>query len=935
MATTLSAAETREIADNLLKALTTAAGKGGSSVDVRQNRGSNSNATNRSITRANGQMDNLTGRLSNLSNTVDKVTETSKRLSRIQEIAERQHRNSNIRVASLVAGLVSDVEQQAINLGTQAKISNALQAESKKAISETSEFGRIIAGRQLENATDFKNISGVLNRVTAGLVHSNKSIKAYDAEIKRLENEMTVARSSNMNDLAAQFAQVDSIHEEMIKTTEKLNNELLRHGVATGMATDSIGFMSLGDLQAFHQRIESTNMVSSTTNELNARITEQIEQTNNWNKGVLAAVTNIHKADKGLKALAKSAMEQATMQKLGLRPEEIAEMQKSNMNIFGMTGKSFLILFGRGVIKAAGAAWDETKEIARAAFETGTKPFESVALSMRMTASDLQRATALYKQSAIGGKGGIGETHAVLNEFKDGFHQLTGDPKLAAELNLRTQNFTKSYLGGSQTVRDGTSQWEKHLKSMSVLTGKSGAELIGLVEGQMETGEMQDVMLSLRGKEQAAMVATLRARQEEFTRMGMTAEKATELAAAMAKVRAESVPDRMKQGGKLAQLAMRMGMNPQDAMKLRMMHATGDVDNPEYLRITKQLGVLVKSGREKARASSMGGAVQDEHMIQQLTMGLTGAAAAIVNGVAQAAETEGAKGVERELLQKTIADTYNDASVRTGNAAIVFEQTINALKGNVIGFMQDPGAAIAAAMSITTAVKGSNDLPGGVGSIAGSVLGSPGAMIGGGALGLYGLSKFLPGMIGGGAGAAGGTGGAGAAGGGIFKKLLGKIGGRALATMAGRGLGGLAGTLVGPVGTLAVGAAGGYFAEQLFDKFLGEKDGNPGTGGQQVMTNAATPSIQHQSVKSNADAFMVAQELQNAQLVKLNEQMKLVGTLISTGNTAAMKTSDSTTKLMEAYYTIEMEKNASNRVLQTKIAGNYLGQFGSRNGWIT
>ena len=911
MSTTLSATDVQLIANNLLQALTTAAGKGGSSIGP-QKSGGNLTKSSNSVKQAEVT---LSKRVLGLAKTVDTVTESSKKLAKIQEAAVRFHGNATSRVAAYsksVAGLLADVQEQAVNLETTSKISKALQEETKKAISTTSEFGKIIAGRQLENATDFKNVSTILHQVTSGLEQSRKTITRYDSEITKLEQDLISAQSGDMSNLSTYFQNVGKVHDELKTSAEGLNQALLRQGVVTQETSNSIKDMSAEELKSFVQRIRTENLITDTTSSLNLRIAEQNSQMRELNKGLHKSATTIHTVDKGFKALAKSTLEQVALGKMGVSPDEISNMQRDGLNIFGMIGKTFIATAFKGIVTVTKAAWNETKEIAKAAFETGTKPFESTALSMRMAASDLQRATALYKQSAIGGKGGIAETHQVLGEFQRGFHQLTGDPKTAAELNLRTQNFTKSYLGGSQTVKKGTAQWETHLKSMSVLTGKSGDDIIGMIEGQMESAEMQEVMLSLSGKEQALMVSTLQARQKEFASMGLTAEKATDLAAAMAKVKEMTVPDRIKQAGKLAQTAMRLGMNPQDAMKLRMMHASGDTENPEYLRITKQLGTMYKSGKERARASSLQGNLADEHLLQQLVIGL-GSAAEILKGTAMAAEVKDSKGVTEAKLQQTVADTYNDSTVKIGEAALIFSQTVDAMKRNVIGVMQHPLDAVAQMLKATTGVGTS------VAGESGNILGSNGVLAGGALLGAYGLSK-IPKV----------SKGIGGIGGKFGGKIGGKLGGKAIASLLGKGVGGLAGSLLGPIGAFAVGAAGGLAAEKLFDVLLGT-DKSTSTGNQSL-SNAATPATRTHNIQTNADSFMEAQALQNAQLIKLNEQMKTVGDLILTGNTSAVKTSDATTKLMEAYYAIEMEKNATNKAVQTKLIGSYLGQFGSKNG---
>lgn len=629
----------------------------------------------RALQRAAQSIDSVRNRLFGLSKDLDILKGIGSSLEKItysKTVDISKH-------SELVAGMIAEFENTITDIhNVSIKLPKAIEKTAQETLTGNELFLNYLQKRLPKTADEFLEVFQKLQKNSQGIT---TTLHKMFSDFEKIETNIAIAQSENRR------KDIQKYTEEYKRRLNQIQHLLGKVGIAANISAERINEMSLAELRETTKQLEKQGKLTEVSEKLN-------EQLFNFAKKVGISVAALNQVDKRASTLFKKEQFDKIFSKMGTSPQEVEFLKTKGLTNLDIFLRSLPTAIIAGVVQGVKLIIPQIVGTTKTAFERGTAPQFDAALRLRVGAEDLQTILADYKQTVLSGKG-INETLKVLGDEKtrEKFLQIAGyDPKLAAALNLRTQQFIKTYTQGTGDLQQGTQQWASHLRSMSIMTGKTADELLGMFEAQMETTEMQEVILRLSGKEQQIMIRNIQARQKEFTSLGLSAEKATSLAFALEKARQEAVPDRMKQAGRLAQLAMRVGMSQQEAMRLRHLYATGQTGTEEFIQLGKRLGGLLQQQKQQAQAFTTAGIFAPEHLLNRLVDNLSGVAREIVTGFTELKEREGMRIEEREIKLETAA--FDNSVVKLGRSFISFDRTVDSLIKNLPGVLQNPTEAL-------------------------------------------------------------------------------------------------------------------------------------------------------------------------------------------------------------------------------------------------
>lgn len=924
---TLSSTDTRAIATDLLRMLQEAAGRSGSSSRMiySDDISSNSAAFNTSLKKSRGEIDSVVNRLTKFNESIGQSVQRVSDLSRqVQSVNANTFGKLKEQGRTAVEAL-KHVENALTDTSIIArKYPQALQKAAEEAGSGMQLFRDVLSQHSVQSAEDFKHVSDLLKQnVTTSLRDVGQGMKAFTEWSELLKDTSLTAED------------IKTANEGMMESAIQVNEQLKKLGVETNHSTSDIRSWNNAQLSSFMQTVKKDKMM------LKAK-TNATQGFDTLNKNVAKAGDAISKMDKSVVTLAKDMTFDKIFGKLGMQGTDIENLKEKG--IFNLSSISKILV--ASMIKVGGAAGREMKEIARAAMETGVAPMEGLALKLRMSASEFQRIIGKQSQAAFGGAQGIKDVTAALEENRDTFFKLTGDPKLASELNMKVINFSKSFTEGTEKVGASSRDWGQHLNEMRSITGKLPNEMMDLYQAQMESVEMQEVLNRLDGIQQQKMIAGIRARSKELAAMGLTAEKAVETAVAFEKLRTQTTPKRVEQSMVLARNAMILGMSRENAMRLQQLARAQQLGTPEGQALMKQLADLERSRTQHATTLIEQRQVSGDqimNMLERQREQLSPELRAILDSFKGAREVEKGKGQKEEDADKRAKETADNKYVTGGTALLDAANIYKATTENVLG-VAAVGFSGAAKLFGEAVGDLATALYSGVSGVAGSSGLGTAAVLGIGGVGLYGAGK-IAGKAGGLMGLFGkakgmfGSGSSAAGGGGALSRALPFLKGVGLRGLGGLGLGygvgeitssalGLkeggvwsgiikgattgagAGMVGGPLGAL-LGAAVGGIGGGLWNAFTGKPPGS----GVKTENMPVAPLTPDSSISTNISDFMEQQQYLNQQLALMNTNLQTIAKSIAEGNTFASQTTKATKDLADAYYSVESAK-ISNEALR-------------------
>jgi len=872
--------DTKAAVSEIVQALRTAAG-------TNTTGGSNSLAPKkvRSGDSLNKSIDSLSSRMSGLVKESDDYLKAQRRLNNITATNIAQA-GTQSRIA---ASMLQDLEKNATDISTVANmIPEAIRDAADKTLSGNAIFMKLVSASGAKTAADFDRLSNSLNKAAA------KSVSAIKTTIDNLE-------TNSLADTEANVSLQDKLiaEEEMRQSLMSLDARLKKLGMTSFESAKDLGRLNLTQLRGvFELEVKNKNLVV----EAEQMMTDQLSKNA---KAVAAATTSAERVDKSWTRMAKSQGMEKVLGKLGVDKSQVDEIRGGGGNNTSKILSVLKLVAFKAVSTVAVAAYNETKEIALAAAETGVAPMAGAALQLRLTAAEFQRVLGKHAQAAFGGKQGITGTLKALNDNRDAFFRLTGDPEKAAALNMRAMEFTKSFTEGAQDVGSGSTQWANHLSKLSVTTGQNSEELMGLYESQMQSAEMQDVLLKLQGSEQVAMVKGIQARVEEYTRLGLSSERAVELAASFEKMKATLVPDKIKGAGQLARHAMQVGMSHQDAMRLMMLMRTNQLDSKEGQALLNQVAKLetITENRNQQLMKSPE-TLHHGEAEQRKFEGSRSLLIPVTSNQLDGLRHVGEAAPGKEQPDKTIENRENqkasDPYIKAGFAFIDASNIADKAGKNMLG--------VAASFSNSVKLFGTaiGQMGSGIGNTAAglgsSALGTA-AMVGGGGYVAYKGAQLARGAMAGGK-LAGAASGAATAANAARLAMFARFAPMIPALMASPALPFILG------GAAVVGT--GVLAYKGYKHFTKPKPGS----------EPISPNIPVNQVGMSADNFLEAQNAQNAQLVQLNRAINSLVNLTSKGNEHSKITSDATSDLATAFIATEVANLTKDQVTRGRQLRN-------------
>lgn len=856
--------DTKAAVNEIVQALRSAAGTNttGGSNSLASKKLKSGDSLNRSI-------DSLSSRMTGLVKESDDYLKAQRRLNNITATNISQA-GTQSRIA---ASMLQDLEKNATDISTVAnKLPDAIRDAADKTLSGNAVFMKLVGASGARTAADFDRLSNSLNKAAV------KSVSAIQNTIDSLE-------TNSLADTEANVSLHDKLiaEEEMRQSLISLDVRLKKLGMTSFESARDLGRLNLTQLRGvFELEVKNKNLVA----EAEKMMTEQLSSNA---KAVAAATASAERVDKSWTRMAKSQGMEKILGKLGVDKSQVDEIRGSGGSTTAKMLSVLRLVALKAVTTVAVAAYNETKEIAKAAAETGVAPMAGAALQLRLSAAEFQRVLGKHAQAAFGGKEGITGTLKALNDNRDAFFRLTGDPEKAAALNMRAIEFTKSFTEGAQDVGSGSAQWVTHLNKLSVTTGQNADELMGLYESQMQSAEMQDVLLKLQGNEQISMVKTIQARTTEYTALGLSAERAVELAVGIEKMKAALVPDKIKEAGQLTRHAMQMGMDFQSAMRLGMLHRTKNTQDPEYIRgmkfvakreteVENRNSELIRLGLTNALALAEGEQEQNKYERSKAKLAETGPG--INDALKGFREIGEAKGRDQSgTIEDRIGQKASDPYVKAGFAFMDASNIADAASRNMLGVAESFKDSVKLfGTAIGQLGAGVGNTASGLGS---STLGTA-AVAGVGGLVAYKGAQLAGGALAGGR-LAGAASGAAATVNAARLAMVARFAPMIPALMASP-------ALLPILGGAAI-AGTGYAVYKGYQHFTKAKP-----GGEPV-----SPNIPVNHVGVSADNFLEVQNAQNAQLVQLNKSISSLLALTVKGNEHNKVTSDATSDLATAF----------------------------------
>lgn len=925
----MASQDTAQLAKDLIDALKVASG--GSAVNWQDQRKLSRvrySQEEKNIVRANKSIDSLSSRMFGLTRNVEALSRSQTALNKISVTSYNRVKEQS----SLVSDMLRDVEENATQLSTVARdLPNALNQAVRETVSGNKIIQGIVSKHGLKTAEDFQRVSDIMSKV-------QDEIGSYQDTFS--QHEVDLVKNHGLTTAAETKLRKDMIHAE--KNLQSL-------GLTTGKTVDEIKHMSTTELAAHLVNVNSTNVMSKAYRNM----TEDTMRLNNRIGNLAGHVSSV---DKSFTALAKNEAIDKLLKKGGMSEAEISTLRNQGNSAWGMILRSLpkmiTVAVGMALKVAATSFYNEAKEVAKAAAETGVGPMNMAALQLHMTAQDFQRILGAEKNAAFAGKEGVDATIANLNKYQNTFFEMTGSYKESAALILQTQKFSKAFEEGAEGVQASTDNWSKHLRNMWLKTGEAPEAVMKLTSSFMESSDVQEMLYRLNGKEQIQLKKSIQARQDEFGAVGLSTQKALDFSKAMIDARKASIPSRVEQGGKLAVLMGQLGFSQKDIMEAMRRSALG-LDMTE---IEEAVGERMVEAKEKYTTAKgiKGQEMQGLLAEQRVELPFSNMEGPLKDGIVSAMEYyERKKGAQ--LSDKGVKDlegALKSPQLAAGQKILKWEQEWDATKGSLTAFTIDFGKSTSLfTESVTNFAKamgsyGSHvaSTPGGMGMLAIGGLAAGGSLaasallkrrLGGAAAGTGG---WFSRVFGGGGSSLPGTGGInpapgstlplpGARAGQAFQAL--KYGSKAFGAaygvlgtgkdlydfakgdrsasnsgaLIGSVLGGGIGLLGGPVG-VAIGAGiGNTVGEWIGGKF--EK-------------NEATQPPQPPTSQFS-DSFNSMNESNNSLLsgnAETNEKLARIITLLERGTSFSEKTSIATQELNQSYGIVESEK-----LNQMQVAG--------------
>lgn len=376
---------------------------------------------------------------------------------------------------------------------------------------------------------------------------------------------------------------------------------------------------------------------------------------------------------------------------------------------FGDLAKSARLAAAGLLVSLGKKAITEMMDMAREGMQKGVEPFPAMAAKMYLSGKEYQEIMAANIQAVHASAGGYDEFNKIMVDHNNEFLKTAGmDPVLAAKNEANSMTMIRSFSQAGKTASDVSSEMSQLSKEGTVyrnVTGGTMEQFIALNQRLADDVDLQNSMMALNDKERIAMRQSITARVEEYQKMGLTADKAEELAKWLQQSSGMKSPADIAKEAAMVQLtASRLGMQADQAARLRdykMKKEAGitltKAELADQDELMKTMAKKYNDRRAQQNTSSIGGAfgIQQELIS---TLGQTGSDFQKAFGLVSEAERK-APGLEN----KGAADGPGKGAIMTaGETALSVNAGIDTLNKNVIGSWAFWGAGIIGAIMMSS-----------------------------------------------------------------------------------------------------------------------------------------------------------------------------------------------------------------------------------------
>ena len=285
--------------------------------------------------------------------------------------------------------------------------------------------------------------------------------------------------------------------------------------------------------------------------------------------------------------------------------------------------KGMSALFTKTLIDGFRKAGEQLVESAKFYQKSGVQPFYEASARLLIQVKDLQEIMQTQKDSVLAVKEGAEAYAMTLNDLQEQTFKMAGsDPILSGKLAaaaFKLQQQTSSHTKTVGELKTESSSYLKGVERLSHVTNMLPERIIELDEQLLEDSEFREAMSKVTEKDREQVLASIKARQEEFVMIGLSSQKARELAVNFEKMRAQTTPvSRMKSAQMLALIAARAGLPPGQVAEIQRLGrkapgAMSDTDKARFIELQANAGRAIKE--QIAEASKRGDVAADQNQV--------------------------------------------------------------------------------------------------------------------------------------------------------------------------------------------------------------------------------------------------------------------------------------------------------------------------------